>query len=333
MLQTAVKDGGLQMTTQRLRIPGPAETMIRCPVCQGKVSIKNDKMICMDFPQLHSFPVADGIPILINEECSVFSIQDIVRQHQVPTTSRKKKRFNLYRWLPGISQSIKSPRNYKILAELLMKKGSSPKVLVVGGGQLGEGMASLAANRSVMLVETDVRIGSRTTLVCDAHNLPFASGSFDGVVIQAVLEHVVDPYRCAEEIHRVLKPDGLVYSETPFMQQVHLGRYDFTRFTHLGHRRIFRKFEEIESGATCGPGMALAWSYRYFLLSIFTERYLRHAAEIFSRLTSFYLKYFDFYLIDKKNALDAASGYYFLGRKSDKVLSDRELITLYRGAG
>ena len=55
----------------------------------------------------------------------------------------------------------------------------------------------------------------------------------------------------------VYKDDGLVYADTPFMQQVHMGRYDFTRFTYLGHRRLFRKFEEIDSGAVSGPAMAL----------------------------------------------------------------------------
>jgi len=81
------------------------------------------------------------------------------------------------------------------------------------------------------------------------HTIFFDASSFDGVIIQAVLEHVVEPNHCVEEIHRVLKENGLVYSETPFMQQVHLGRYDFTRFTHLGHRRLFRKFKEICGGA------------------------------------------------------------------------------------
>ena len=52
----------------------------------------------------------------------------------------------------------------------------------------------------------------------------------------------------------------------------------------------------------------------------------------FAALTSFYLKYFDSFLIDRPGTLDAASGYHFTGRKSDRVLSDRELIDLYRGA-
>ena len=168
-------------------------------------------------------------------------------------------------------------------------------------------------------------------MICDAHCLPFEDNSFDGVIIQAVLEHVVDPWRCVEEIYRVLKEDGLVYAETPFIQQVHGGRYDFTRFTHLGHRRLFRKFEEIDSGAVCGPGMALAWSYRYFLLSFTSSRFLRRLIGIFSRLTSFYLPYLDYFLINNPGTLDAASAYYFLGRKSTCVLSDRDLINRYKG--
>lgn len=51
----------------------------------------------------------------------------------------------------------------------------------------------------------------------------------------------------------------------------------------------------------------------------------------FARFTSFYLKYFDPFLIDRPGALDAASGYYFMGRKAGHVLSDRELVKLYRG--
>ena len=93
-------------------------------------------------------------------------------------------------------------------------------------------MDPVVNNPAIELVETDVSFGPRTALICDAHNIPFAEGSFDGVVAQAVLEHVLDPYSCVAEIYRVLKPAGLVYVETPFMQQVHMGRYDFTRFTH-----------------------------------------------------------------------------------------------------
>ena len=60
---------------------------------------------------------------------------------------------------------------------------------------MGSGMEQLLANQNIHLVETDVGFGPRTQVICDACNLPFADRSFDGVVIQAVLQYVVDPDR------------------------------------------------------------------------------------------------------------------------------------------
>ena len=62
----------------------------------------------------------------------------------------------------------------------------------------------------------------------------------------------------------MLRPEGLVYAETPFMQQVHERAYDFSRFTQSGHRWLFRRFSEISAGPVGGAGVALAWSIRYF---------------------------------------------------------------------
>ena len=79
--------------------------------------------------------------------------------------------------------------------------------------------------------------------------------------------------------------------------------------------------------------MALAWSYQYFLLSFTQVRIARKLITAFARLSSFWVKYFDYLLIDKAGTLDAASSYYLMARKSKQVLSDRELIRLYKGAG
>ena len=172
---------------------------------------------------------------------------------------------------------------------------------------------------------------SRTALICDAHDIPFKDNSFDGVVIQAVLEHVVDPVRCVSEIHRVLKADGLVYAETPFMQQVHGGRYDFNRYSMLGHRRLFRRFQEVASGPVGGPGSALAWSLKYFLLSFTTVRSVRIIIKFASQWLFFGFKYFDYFLFHNPASLDAAFGYYFMGKKSNKLVTDRAILKLYRG--
>ena len=148
--------------------------------------------------------------------------------------------------------------------------------------------------------------------------------SFDGVWIQAVLEHVLNPDTVVAEIHRVLKPRGVVYADTPFMQQVHEGAYDFTRFTVSGHRWLFRKFEHTASGTVKGAGSALVWSIRYFV------RALTGSGRIASSvgLALFWLRYFDGLTRERPNA-DAASAVFFYGRKSSSEVRPREIVDYY----
>jgi hypothetical protein len=105
-----------------------------------------------------------------------------------------------------------------------------------------------------------------------------------------------------------------------------------TRYTYLGLRRLLSHFDEIDSGVVCGPAVALAWSYQYFLLSFVRSKAARSVVRVIARLTAFWLKYFDQYLANKPAALDAASAYYFLGAKRRAPLADRDLVALYRGA-
>ena len=305
--------------------------LLRCPVCKSRLELHIDQIKCSRPDCGIDFPLVDGIPILINDKSSIFSIADIVSQHNTATHSRptviKRLADSI---LPSISTNITSAQHYEHFSQLLLQQSDTPKVLVLGGRILGQGMQALRLQSTDSLIETDITFGPRTKLICDAHDIPFADETFEGVIIQAVLNQAVNPYQCVKEIHRVLKTGGLVYAETPFMQQV-LNRYDFTRFTNLGHRRLFGRFDEIDSGAACGPGMALAWAYYYFLLSFAQTTFARKLMHAIASLTSFYLKYFDYYLIQKSAAIDAASSYYFVGRKSEQVLADRDLIFLYKG--
>ncbi len=235
------------------------------------------------------------------------------------------------RCLPTEDCNVAAARVLSYLRDLLVAEQLRPRVLVLGGGVLGDGMDVLASDPRIELIETDVSLEPRTQLICDAHDLPFRDGCFDAVIVQATLEHVVDPQQCVAEIERVLGPQGMVYADTPFIQQVHGREYDFTRFTLLGHRRLFRHFDELDSGISVGPGSALAWSTRYFLLSFFDSKTVRRIVSGIARLALGWLKYFDYYLAHRPAALDAASAFYFLGRKSPETLADRELLRQYRG--
>jgi uncharacterized protein YbaR (Trm112 family) len=296
---------------------------LACPRCKGDLK----EMECLKCGV--KFPIVEGVPVLINDENSLFTVQNFIEMRDTTFKTSTSWKRKVKRFIPSININLKSQENFQTFFLSLPDK--KPKLLIVGGALAGSGLDFDKIPSGITFVESDVAFGTRTNLICDAHDLPFQNETFDGVIIQFVLEHILEPNRCVTEIYRILKKDGLVYADTPFMQQVHAGRYDFLRFSHLGHRRLFRNFSEIKSGASCGPGMVLAWSYCYFLQSFFTNQTLGQIAWAFGSFTGFWLKYFDYFLLDKPTAFDAASSYFFIGKKSEEVLSDEDLIAGYRG--
>ena len=64
---------------------------------------------------------------------------------------------------------------------------------------------------------TDGRLAERLTFrqIPTIESLPFTDRAFDGVLCASVLEYVLDVARCLAEIHRVLKPDGLLLVSIP----------------------------------------------------------------------------------------------------------------------
>jgi SAM-dependent methyltransferase len=69
--------------------------------------------------------------------------------------------------------------------------------------------------------------------------LPFRDASFDAVISNAVLEHVKDPFRCAGEIIRVLKPGGRLLCTVPFLQPLHGYPHHYYNMTHQGLKNLF----------------------------------------------------------------------------------------------
>ena len=207
-----------------------------------------------------------------------------------------------------------------------MKLEPRVRILVVGGGSIGAGIGPLYGNEKIDLIAFDVYSSPFVQFIADGHAIPLADGSVDGVIIQAVLEHVIEPWKVAEEIHRVLREGGLVYADTPFMQQVHEGPWDFTRFTESGHRYLFRRFEHVDSGEVAGAGTALVWSIEYFARAL--TRSMRVGRLI--GLCFFWLRSMD-RLLEPRYSLDGASGVYFLGRRREVAISQREIIDYYQG--
>ncbi|MFL6238337.1 MAG: class I SAM-dependent methyltransferase [Actinomycetes bacterium] len=89
----------------------------------------------------------------------------------------------------------------------------------------------------------DIQTGPNVDFVTDIHHLPFADGSLGTVVCVEVLEHVFDPIRAVEEIHRVLRPGGAAVLTSVMFMPIHAHPWDFWRFTPEGFARLLSTFE------------------------------------------------------------------------------------------
>ncbi len=272
------------------------------------------------------FPVLEGTPVLVDFEHSVLDRDFVMRSGAASTKRRKRPLITRIRRRLSTAPGPTEENVTRFLAAL-KARNPCPRVLVVGGGVVGTGARRLYEDPSVRIMGSDIYRSDLTELIADGHQLPFADGCMDGVWIQAVLEHVLEPQKVVDEIHRVLAPGGIVYAETPFMQQVHEGAYDFTRFTPSGHRWLFRSFDEVASGITRGPGTVLIWSIRYFSAAVF------RSYKVGSAVSSlfFWLRFFD-RVSGPGFALDGPSGVFFMGRRIDRAMLPREIISSYRGA-
>src|SRR3989344_99922 len=61
------------------------------------------------------------------------------------------------------------------------------------------------------IINVDVYPWTEVDIIADAHDLPFASESVDGVILSWTLEHLADPQQVLSELHRVLKSGGYIF--------------------------------------------------------------------------------------------------------------------------
>ena len=204
--------------------------------------------------------------------------------------------------------------------------GARPRVLIVGGASVGEGSEALVGAPDIDVVAFDIYPTAETTFVADGHSVPIADASIDAVWVQAVLEHVYRPGCVVAEIARVLRPHGLLYAETPFLQPVHEGAFDYVRFSESGHRLLFPMFEEIASGPLGGPGAMLSLAVRGLVGGLtHSQRCARLAYAASLPLT----------LLDRFVAsewrTDFAAGCFFLGRLAGPLPREFSPEQTYRG--
>ena len=93
----------------------------------------------------------------------------------------------------------------------------------------------------------DFRAGPDVTRVENIEETTLASNSVGAVICTATLEHVKNPVKACEQIHHVLKKNGLFVLTVPFVSKIHNHPDDYWRFTPSCVRNILlEKFIVLE---------------------------------------------------------------------------------------
>ncbi len=197
--------------------------------------------------------------------------------------------------------------------------GKQPKSIFqyAGGGKLiidiGSGNRRLGPN----VVNVDIHPWEQVDILADAHDLPFADNSVDGLVFSWVLEHMKDPIKVASEFRRVLKSGGYLYLSTNFIFPYHPSPRDYYRWTSEGLRELFSDLEIVELKPTIGPMAAFLSVFQEWasLILSFNSQWLKDFLWILLVVTTSPLKLLDLLFIHYKFAENISAGFYLIARK------------------
>lgn len=163
-------------------------------------------------------------------------------------TAELRTQFNI------IDTDAVSSNVYDMHSVALIEKHRDGIILDCGAGKRGVYYDNVVNFEIVAYDTTDVRGVGEV--------LPFKDNSFDAVFSLAVLEHVKDPFQCAKEIIRVLKPGGDLMCCVPFLQPMHGYPHHYYNMTEQGIRNLFEPHIAIDRHEVYGtvrPIASLTW--------------------------------------------------------------------------
>ena len=122
-----------------------------------------------------------------------------------------------------------SARVKRAVAALLAAMPADGVGLNVGAGQV---------RLDPRIRNMEIESGPEIDYVGSAEDIPLPDASVDLVICQEVLEHVAHPRRAMAEFFRILKADGRLYLQLPFVIGYHPCPRDYWRFTMEGMEQL-----------------------------------------------------------------------------------------------
>ena len=184
-------------------------SILQCPSCRVALHDDSSGLTCASCG--HTYSRAGGVFDLLPS--------DLRNQHSITDTT------SISAW------------GYDAKASQIIERFANGLVLDCGSGLRPSYLPNVVNLEIVNYPTTDVLgVGQA---------LPFVDDSFDAVLSFAVLEHVSDPFACARELVRVLKPGGILLAVVPFLQPVHGYTEHYYNMTSRGLENLFADRLEI----------------------------------------------------------------------------------------
>jgi SAM-dependent methyltransferase len=220
--------------------------------------------------------------------------------------SKLKKFSRIYAFLIRILSPVFDTGDQKCFISNYV--GNDKMVLNVGSGN---------SKIHEHICNVDIFTYDNVDVVCNIEDLPFLDNSIDVVFNSAVLEHVPNPNKVIDEIYRILKKDGVIYSAFPFMQGFHASPYDFSRVTEEGIKVLHKDFELIEVKPFGGPTSGMLWVLQEWIaiLLSFGNKKLHMLIYLIVMVITAPLKFLDYFLIKHPMTKNISSGFIFIGKK------------------
>ena len=181
---------------------------------------------------------------------------------------------------------------------------------------IGSGNKRLAPHVKNLDIIDDLNVD----YVCSADNIPIESNSVDLIITQEAFEHIPNSSEAIKECYRILKNDGKIYFQVPFIIGYHPGPTDFYRFTKEGIEKFLNdagfKLEKIEITVAGATGF-----YRIlveFLAILFSGpiSFLYIPLKGTFALLFYPLKLLDFWFRLSSQRDRIPAGYYAIGKKN-----------------
>lgn len=147
-------------------------------------------------------------------------------------------------------------------------------------------------------VGADMSVGPEVDILLNLHEIDLPSESVGTVISCDTLELVEFPRRAMAELHRILKPNGILILTTVMNYPIHAAPNDYWRYTPEGMRSLFSGFEStyidwngLETNSHTVVGVGIKGKYSFEKLSASrrewrTDRDISFSHKIFTLIIS-----------------------------------------------